>query len=250
MRQATQAYQETVRLASMANSSNNPNIARQAYDTSQFAVNRANNVATGRLPNTYMPYDSNGNATSYYNSSRQTGKTPSPDAPRVEDVSSSDEYYCDVGNKDDNSLGITQEKVDLIKNSLAAFWYSLDVKAGLGQGLGGSFEIADVGVDLEISSNYIEGRLNDGKPEAGQSFKAEASIDAIFADFGARYTEYSDFNGNLLPELDESFVGYDLKIPSGVSVSLYFIVGGSFSVEVNYEKFIEKLRELETNKNE
>ena len=91
-RQATQAYQETVRLASMANSSNNPNIARQAYQTSQFAVNRANNVATGRLPNTYTPYDSNGNPYSYFNSSRQEGKTPSPDAPRVEDVSPSSAY--------------------------------------------------------------------------------------------------------------------------------------------------------------
>ena len=94
-RQATQAYQETVRLASMANSSNNTNIARQAYQTSQFSVNRVNNVATGRLPNTYMPYDSSGNATSYYNSSRQAGKTPSPDAPRVEDVSGDATYYCD-----------------------------------------------------------------------------------------------------------------------------------------------------------
>ena len=86
---------KTVRLASMANSANNPNIARQAYETSQFAVNRANNVATGRLPNTYTPYDSNGNPYSYFNSSRQTGKTPSPDAPRVEDVSGDAAYYCD-----------------------------------------------------------------------------------------------------------------------------------------------------------
>ena len=37
-------------------------------------------------------YTSSGNATSYYNSSRQTGKTPSPDAPRVEDVSPSLAY--------------------------------------------------------------------------------------------------------------------------------------------------------------
>ena len=95
-----QAYQETVRLASMANSSNNPNIARQAYDTSKFAVNRANNVATGRLPNTYTPYDSNGNAYSYFNSSRQAGKAPSPGAPRVEDVSGDATYYCDREDKD------------------------------------------------------------------------------------------------------------------------------------------------------
>ena len=84
-----------MRLASMANSSNNPNIARQAYDTSQFAVNRANNVATGRLPNTYTPYDSNGNPYGYFNSSRQEGKTPSPDAPRVEEVAEENIGYCE-----------------------------------------------------------------------------------------------------------------------------------------------------------
>ena len=99
-RQATQAYMETVRLASMANSSNNPNIARQAYQTSQFSVNRVNNVATGSLPNTYTPYDSNGNPYSYFNSSRQTGKTPSPDAPRVEDVSGDDSAYCNSSSND------------------------------------------------------------------------------------------------------------------------------------------------------
>lgn len=35
---------------------------------------------------TRFTYDSNGNATSYFNSSYQSGKDPSPDAPRVEDV--------------------------------------------------------------------------------------------------------------------------------------------------------------------
>lgn len=88
----------------MANSSNNPNIARQAYDASQFAVNRANNVATGRLPNIYTPYYSNGNPYSYFNSSRQTGKTPSPDAPRVEDVSEEAENTC---NRSEKSAWIT-----------------------------------------------------------------------------------------------------------------------------------------------
>ncbi len=98
----------------MANSSNNPNIARQAYDTSQFAVNRANNAATGRLPNTYTPYDSNDNPYGYFNSSRQEGKTPSPDAPRVEDVSPSSDY-C---NRD---VTISRPKTEIqqnIQNSL------------------------------------------------------------------------------------------------------------------------------------
>ena len=42
----------------------------------------------------YSPYDSNGNATSYNNSSYQSGKAPSPDAPRIEDVTADSVYYC------------------------------------------------------------------------------------------------------------------------------------------------------------
>ena len=106
-----------MRLASMANSSNNPNIARQAYDTSQFAVNRANNVATGSLPNTYTPYDSNGNPYSYFNSSRQAGKTPSPDAPRVEDVSGDAAYYCDV-EKEKGTIVVVTDRETLHKYNL------------------------------------------------------------------------------------------------------------------------------------
>lgn len=188
--------------------------------------------------------------TGYHNSSYQTGKTPSPGAPRIEDVGAEQIEYCNISDNDDSFLGITQENVELIKNVFVALWYSVEAKAGLGQGIGASFEVADIGVDLEVSGNYIEGRLNDGKGEAGQSFKAEASIDAVLADFGARYTEYRDFNGNLLPELDETFAGYDLKIPNGFSASLYFIVGGSISVEINYEEFIEKFNELRMNKDE
>ena len=50
----------------------------------------------------YSPYDSNGNATSYNNSSYQSGKAPSPDAPRIEDVSPTS-IFC---NREDS------EKID------------------------------------------------------------------------------------------------------------------------------------------
>ena len=49
-------------------------------------------------------YTSSGNATSYYNSNRQTGKTPSPDAPRVEDVSGEAAYYCSQKPSDNTEL--------------------------------------------------------------------------------------------------------------------------------------------------
>ena len=41
---------------------------------------------------TRFTYDSN--ATSYFNSSYQSGKAPSPDAPRIEDVTGDSVYYC------------------------------------------------------------------------------------------------------------------------------------------------------------
>ena len=71
-----------MRLVSMANSSNNPNIARQAYDTSQFAVNRANNVATGSLPNL------NSRESSTYSVANTI-------APRDYAVEGTKGYYCD-----------------------------------------------------------------------------------------------------------------------------------------------------------
>ena len=55
----------------------------------------------------YSPYDSNGNATSYNNSSYQSGKAPSPDAPRIEDVSADSVYYCSIAKRvpNTNALG-------------------------------------------------------------------------------------------------------------------------------------------------
>lgn len=83
-----------MRQGTIAKTTHDTNIAYNVTRTAQASVNHVNNVATGRSPNAYAPYDINGNATSYYNSNRQVGKTPSPDAPRVEDVSGSDVYYC------------------------------------------------------------------------------------------------------------------------------------------------------------
>ena len=53
-------------------------------------------------------YTSSGMATSYYNSNRQTGKTPSPGAPRVEDVSGNDVYYCESGQRKTSSYFVQQ----------------------------------------------------------------------------------------------------------------------------------------------
>ena len=83
-----------MRQGTIAKTTHDPNIAYNVTRTAQASVNHVNNVATGRSPNAYAPYDINDNATSYYNSSRQTGKTPSPDAPRVEDVVAEAIEYC------------------------------------------------------------------------------------------------------------------------------------------------------------
>lgn len=88
-----------MRQGTIAKTTHDTNIAYNVTRTAQASVNHVNNVATGRSPNAYAPYDINGNATSYYNSSRQEGKTPSPDAPRVEDVLMTS-TYCANKNTD------------------------------------------------------------------------------------------------------------------------------------------------------
>jgi len=47
----------------------------------------------------YDPYDSNGNATSFNNSSYETGKIPSADAPRSKDVDEETLQFCASGLK-------------------------------------------------------------------------------------------------------------------------------------------------------
>ena len=64
--------------------------AASSTGISHIAIASSGSSYTGAVGSS--AYTSSGNATSYYNSSRQTGKTPSPDAPRVEDVSPSLAY--------------------------------------------------------------------------------------------------------------------------------------------------------------
>ena len=100
---------ETVRQGTIAKTTHDPNIAYNVTRTAQASVNHVNNVATGRSPNAYAPYDINGNATSYYNSSRQEGKTPSPDVPRVEDVSG-DVQFCNAENEKGTIVIVTDRE--------------------------------------------------------------------------------------------------------------------------------------------
>ena len=234
MRQAMQAYQETVWLASMANSSNNPNIARQAYDTSQFAVNRANNVATGRLPNTYTPYDSNGNPYSYFNSSRQAGKTPSPDAPRVEDVSGDATYYCDREDTSSASALIT----GAASPSNWTFGIGADFAAAYGIRISGGAQLVfdskgNVGI-------MYYGGFGGGTPSASASLTATiTSAEDIYALSGLGFS--AGASGLIPAPLD--MVGAEVTVGKGY-------MGGTLSVgiavplpeahgEATYSKVIE-----------
>ena len=78
-------------------------------------------MATGRLPNTYTPYDSNGNPYGYFNSSRQEGKTPSPDAPRVEDVSGDDSAYCNSSSNDSKRVYDREAVAEYAKKYASGF---------------------------------------------------------------------------------------------------------------------------------
>ena len=137
-----------MRQGTIAKTTHDPNIAYNVTRTAQASVNHVNNVATGRSPNAYAPYDINGNATSYYNSSRQEGKTPSPDAPRVEDVSGEAAYYCDREDKDDIEYKV-REAVD---NNL---WLRLLMNSGVG--VNGGFGVTgQLGVSFAID---VEGNI-------------------------------------------------------------------------------------------
>ena len=97
--------------------SHNTQAGIKAVQTSQASVNYVNNVVTGWAPNTYSPYDSHGNVYSYYNSSYDTGKIPSPDAPRIKDVDAGNLEYCEKGKekKSNQFLNFTQNAWEKLK---------------------------------------------------------------------------------------------------------------------------------------
>lgn len=125
----------------MANATHDPNIARRAVQASQASVSYTNNVATGRSPNTYSPYNSNGSATSYYNSSYQSGKAPSPDAPRIEDVDGGTTKICENGDR---------EKTDWAKHVIqnSSWTVDSDVEFALFVLASGALTIASVAIPI------------------------------------------------------------------------------------------------------
>lgn len=110
--------------------------------------------------------------------------------------------------------------------------------------------LVDMGADIEISGNYIEVRLNDGKWSAGQSFKSEATLNIPTADFGIRKSFYTDFNGNDLPEFDDSFNWLYPKLQNGFGASIYIVIGGSVDIEINYADFVDNLDSFMNERNE
>lgn len=76
--------------------------ASQAYSYANGARMSSNSSVSG-----YGGYSGYTGYTGYHNSSYQTGKAPSPDAPRVEDVTGEDVYYCSIADKvpNTNALG-------------------------------------------------------------------------------------------------------------------------------------------------
>ena len=108
-------YEEVQRLAAQVNATHNPELTRRMLQTSHEMVSFTNSVATGRVSssyNSYSAYDSNGNATSYYNSNYDTGYIPSPDAPRIWDVDAANLENCGKEEKGNSqTVRLTQQDV-------------------------------------------------------------------------------------------------------------------------------------------
>ena len=112
-------YEEVQRLAAQVNATHNPELTRRMLQTSHEMVSFTNSVATGRVSssyNSYSAYDSNGNATSYYNSSYDTGYIPSPNAPRIKDVEAERLEFCEKEKENkDKTPTLTQQALEKLK---------------------------------------------------------------------------------------------------------------------------------------
>ena len=190
---ATQAYYETQRLAAQAMASHNTQAGIKAVQTSQASVNYVNNVVTGRAPNTYSPYDSHGNVYSYYNSSYDTGKIPSPDAPRIEDIDADSVFYCGNTLKDATGLSLEQ-------SSLESFLrFAGDIVLGASNSVGRNLIDAVEGIAKFAApkrSYYIEDHANTWKGWLETNTRGLAgentqyNIGQIVGDLGTVVLEY------------------------------------------------------------
>lgn len=144
--------------------------------TSQASVNYVNNVVTGRAPNTYSPYDSHGNVYSYYNSSYDTGKIPSPDAPRIRDVDADSIHDCESSPKE-TKPALTQTKFDAVIHSL------LDGLLGAGNSAGRNILDLSSGIAKLITPQkayYIDSRADDLKEKLESSTRGLAMFDSSY----------------------------------------------------------------------
>ena len=89
----------------------------------------------------YSPYNSNGNATSYFNSSYQSGKAPSSDSPRIEDVDGGTTKICENGDR---------EKTDWAKHVIqnSSWTVDSDVEFALFVLASGALTIASVAIPI------------------------------------------------------------------------------------------------------
>ena len=135
-------YEEVQRLAAQVNATHNPELTRRMLQASQELVSYANTIATGIATGsygTYTAYDNNGNATSYYNSSYDTGYIPSPDAPRIKDVDEGNLENCGKGKE---NASIVVDLNSAITNS------NVEVQDG--------WRVVDGGVQVTIQSRGLK----------------------------------------------------------------------------------------------
>ena len=235
---ATQAYYETQRLAAQAVASHNTQAGIKAVQTSQASVNYVNNVVTGRAPNTYSPYDAHGNVYSYYNSSYDTGKIPSPDAPRIEDIDAASVYYCEKG-KEGNSqtVRLTQQDVQNanIENIMKFF------------GVNNPEDIPELPANTMI---VLENTKSLGFIVEGKAIVMDSDKYCEYVFFGASWgTGGLGLNGKIVNGADSAVSGsyvYNVNTPSdysGVFISSSSVfgdlgVGGAISPGTNVYSII------------
>ena len=210
----------------------------------------------------YSPYDSNGNTTSYNNSSYQSGKAPSPDAPRIEELNEQQAYYCSIANRvpNTNALGAGNyenaipslediEKMSkIIVESSKYVGKSIEFSLGVGQGIGASTQGKlgpdSVGVSLQYSSNYIEIRVDDGNVTWGRSISAEAYLELLSGKIGFAKKELDALDQKWVPDNENSFIAGQPVSSIGIDLSAYFIIGASFDLSLNLNDLVKQYPEF------
>ena len=140
----------------------------------------------------------------------------------------------------EDTVPVVWEKTKRVAESV---WNNLDLTFGVGAGLYGQFEIADMGFEAGGYGNVLSIHLSEGEFDVGQDLYLGITGGIVREIGTSNYAFLKD--GNIVYEDRWSWINSEQETIGIFSSSLYLLFAGyTFSVEFNLNEFLKDIDEI------